>query len=56
MIAKTKSEFPFKVSKKRLTQNYCFQKPGWLLFSGSSPDYWTNYFNDITISTNIDNK
>ena len=37
-------QFLFKVSTKRLTQNYCFQESGWLLFPGSSPDYWTHGF------------
>ena len=44
MIAKTKAEFLSKVSKKCLTQNYCFQVSVWLLFPGSSPDYWTHGF------------
>ena len=30
MIAKTRAEFPLKVFTKRFTQNYCFQKAGWL--------------------------
>ena len=30
MIAKTRAEFPLKVSTKRFTQNYCFQESGWL--------------------------
>ena len=44
MIAKTRAEFPFKISTKHFTQNYCFQESGWLLFAGSSPDYWTHGF------------
>ena len=44
MIAKTRAEFPLKVSMKRFTQNYCFQESGWLHFTGSSPDYWTHSF------------
>ena len=44
MIAKTRAEFPFKVFTKRFPQKYCFQKSGWLLFSDSSPDYWTYGF------------
>ena len=40
MIAKTRAEFPFKVSAKRFAQNYCFQESGWLPFPGSSPNYW----------------
>ena len=44
MIAKTRVEFPLKVSTKRFTQNYCFQESGWLHFPGSSPDYWTHLF------------
>ena len=28
MIAKIRAEFPFKVSTKRFTQNYCFQELG----------------------------
>ena len=44
MIAKTRAEFPFKISTKHFTQNYCFQESGWLLFPGSSPDYWTHGF------------
>ena len=39
-----RSDFPFKVSTKRFTQNYCFQESGWHLFPGSSPDYWTHGF------------
>ena len=31
MIAKTRAEFPLKVSTKRFTQSYCFQESGWLL-------------------------
>ena len=42
MIAKTRAEFPFRVSTKRFTQNFCFQESGWLVFLGSSPDYWTH--------------
>ena len=44
MIAKTGAEFPLKVSTKRFSQNYCFQESGWLLFPGSSPNYWTHWF------------
>ena len=44
MIAKTRSDFPFKVSAKHFNENQCFQKSGWLLFPGSSPDYWTHGF------------
>ena len=44
MIAKTRDEFPFKVSPKRFTQNYCFQESDWLLLPDSSPDYWTHGF------------
>ena len=44
MRAKTRADFPFKVSAKRFTQNHCFHESGWLLFSGSSPDYWTHGF------------
>ena len=40
MIAKTRAEFSFKASTKRFTQNYCFQESDWLLFPGSSTDYW----------------
>ena len=40
MIAKTRAQFPFKF----LAHNYCFQESGWLLFPGSSPDYWTHEF------------
>ena len=42
MIAKTRTEFPFRVSTKRFAQNYCLQKSGWLLFLSSSVDYWTH--------------
>ena len=42
MRAKTRADLPFKVSPKRFTQNHCFQESGWLLFPGSSPDYWTH--------------
>ena len=44
MIAKTRTEFPFKVSTKRFSQNYFFQESSRLLFSGSSPNYWTHGF------------
>ena len=44
MIAKTRAEFPLKVSTKRFTQNYCFQESEWLHFPGSSPDYLTHSF------------
>ena len=44
MRAKIRAKFPFKVSTKRFAQNYCFQKSGWLLFPGSSPDNWTHRF------------
>ena len=44
MIAKAEAEFPFKVSLKRFTQNYCFQESGWPLFPGSSLDYWIHRF------------
>ena len=30
MIAKTRAEFPLKVSTKPLTHNYCFKESGWL--------------------------
>ena len=40
MIGKTRVDFPFKVSTKRFTQIHCFQEFGWLLFLGSSSDYW----------------
>ena len=43
MIAKTRAEFPFKVSTKRFTQNYCFEESSWILFPGSSPDYYWSY-------------
>ena len=52
-IAKTRAEFPFKVSTKRLTQNYCFQEFGWLLFPGSSSDYWTHAFTVKTFRENF---
>ena len=35
MIAKTRAEFPLKVSTKRSTQNYCFQESDWLPQSNS---------------------
>ena len=44
MIAKTRAEFPLKVSTKRFTKNYRFQVSGWLHFTGSSPNYWTHSF------------
>ena len=44
MIAEAKAEFPFTVSTKRSTQNYCFQKSGWLFFPSIPPDYWTHRF------------
>ena len=44
MIAKTRVKFLFMFLQKRFTQNYCFQESGWLLFCGSSPDYWTDGF------------
>ena len=44
MIAKTRAEFPFKVSTKRFKQKFCFQESGWLLFPCSSPNYWTHGF------------
>ena len=44
MIARIRAEFPFKVSTKHFTQNYCFRESGWLLFPGCSPDYWTHRF------------
>ena len=44
MIAKTRAEFPFKISTKCFTQNYCFQESGWFLFPGNSPDNWTHGF------------
>ena len=44
MVAKTRAEFPFKISTKRFTQNYCFQESSWVFFPGSSPDYWTHGF------------
>ena len=42
MIAKTKTEFPFKVSTKCFGQNYCFKKSGWLLFPGIPRNYWAH--------------
>ena len=44
MIAKTAADFPFKVCTKRFTQNYFFHEYSWLLFPGSSPDYWAQGF------------
>ena len=44
MIVRTRADFPFKVSRKRFTQNYCFQESGWLVLPGSSADYWTHGF------------
>ena len=44
MMAKTGTEFPFKISTKHFTQTYYFQEYGWPLFPGSSPDYWTHGF------------
>ena len=44
MIAKTRAEFPSKVSTKRFTQKYCFQESDWLHFPRSAPDYWTDSF------------
>ena len=43
-ILKKYSRISCKVSTKRFTENYCFQESGWLLFPGSSPDYWTHGF------------
>ena len=36
-----------------LIQNYCFQESGWLLFSCSSPYYWTNRFPVKTFHENF---
>ena len=44
MMTKTRAEFRLKISMKRSTQNYCFQKSAWLLTPGSSPNYWTHRF------------
>ena len=44
MIAKTRAEIPFKFSEKLFTQNYCFLESGWVIFPGSSQDYWTYGF------------
>ena len=44
MLVKTRAEFPFKISTKCSTENYCFQESGWPLFPSSSPDYWTHGF------------
>ena len=54
MIAKTKAEFPFKVSKKRFMQNYCFQESGRLLFPDSLPDYWIHKFPVKAFRENFD--
>ena len=54
MIAKTRAEFPFKVSTKRFTQNYCFQESGWLLFPSSTPDNWTHGFPVKAFRENFD--
>ena len=43
-IAKTRAEFSLKVSRKCFVQNYCFQKSGWLVFTSSLPDEWTQGF------------
>ena len=44
MIAKARTEFPFKVFTKQFKQNYSFQESDWSLFPGSSQDYWTHEF------------
>ena len=44
MLVKTRAEFPFKISTKCSTENYCFQESGWPLFPSSSPDSWTHRF------------
>ena len=43
-MTKTRAEFSFINSMKYFTQNYYFQESGWLLFPGSSPDFWTHGF------------
>ena len=53
MIAKTRADFPFKVSTKRFTQNYCFQESDWLLSPGRLPDYWTQGFSVKTFRENF---
>ena len=53
MIAKTRTEFSFKVSTKRFTRNYCFQESGWLLFLDSSPEFWTHGFPMIAFRENF---
>ena len=44
MTAKNRAKFPFKVSTKCFSQKLLFQESEWLLFTGSSPDYWTHGF------------
>ena len=51
--AKNRAEFPFKVLTKRLAQNYSFQDSGWLLFPGSSPNYWTHGFHVKAFRENL---
>ena len=50
LIARTRTDFPFKVSTKRFTQNYCFEESGWLLFPGNSKDFWTQRISCESIS------
>ena len=51
--AKNRAKFPFKVLTKRLAQNYCSQDSGWLLFPGSSPNYWTHGFHVKAFRENL---
>lgn len=53
MTAKTKEEFPCKVSTKFLIQNYYFQNYGCFLLSGSPSDYWTHKFPKIAFCYNF---
>ena len=51
MIAKTRAEFPLKVSTKRFTQNYCFQESGWLHFPVAHQIIYIYIYKNLTFKT-----